>query len=236
MNGIDCFFEGARLVMRPGIRTYVIVPFILNTILFAAVVGWGAAQLDVMMSWINGLLPDWLSFLAGLLALIAMIAAFLVFVLVFAILASIISSPFLALLSEKIEEALTGVRPSASGNLLVITFRALGREVAKLIYYLPRLLGIFVLTLIPVINVVSPVLWVLFGAWMMAIQFTDYAADNNGVPFSELRDRLGISRFQALLFGLVAYVALAIPIINLVLIPVSVAGGTVFYVERLKHQ
>lgn len=234
MNGIDCFFEGARLVWRPGIRTYVIIPFVLNTLVFVAVLGVGISQMQAMTDWISSMLPEWLSFLAGVLTAVALLAAFLVFVLVFAIVASVISSPFLALLSERVEETLTGEKPTASGNLLVIALRALGREVEKLLYYLPRLIGIFLLTLVPVVNVASPVLWALFGAWMMAIQYTDYAADNNGVAFRDLRGRLGISRFQAVMFGLVAYVALAIPVLNLILIPVAVAGGTVFYVERLR--
>ena len=234
MNGIDCFFEGARLVWRPGIRTYVIVPFILNTIVFIAVVGVGISQMQALTEWISGMLPEWLAFLAGVLTAIAGIAAFLVFVLVFAIIASVISSPFLALLSEKVEEALTGERPTATANMAVVFFRALGREVQKLLYYLPRLIGVFLLTLIPVINVASPVLWVLFGAWMMTIQYVDYAADNNSLGFADLRDRLGATRFQAMMFGLVVYVALAVPILNLILIPIAVAGGTVFYVERLR--
>ena len=235
MNGIDCFFEGLRLMWRPGIRAYVIIPFTLNALVFVGIVFWGVAQYDALSSSITGLLPEWLFFLAGIVAFIAGVAAFLAFVLAFAIVASIISSPFLALLAEKVETQLTGVQPSASGNLLVIAIRALGREVAKALYYLPRLLGIFLLTLIPGVNVASPLLWALFGAWMMTIQFTDYAADNNGVAFRDLRNRLGTGKFQAIVFGLVAYVALAIPVVNIILIPAAVSGGTVFWVKRLRR-
>ena len=234
MNGIDCFFEGLRLMWRPGIRAYVIIPFTLNALVFVGIVFWGVAQYDALSS-STGLLPEWLFFLAGIVAFIAGVAAFLAFVLAFAIVASIISSPFLALLAEKVETQLTGVQPSASGNLLVIAIRALGREVAKALYYLPRLLGIFLLTLIPGVNVASPLLWALFGAWMMTIQFTDYAADNNGVAFRDLRNRLGTGKFQAIVFGLVAYVALAIPVVNIILIPAAVSGGTVFWVKRLRR-
>jgi len=235
MNGFDCFFEGTRLIFRPGIRVYVIIPFILNAIVFAVVVAWGIAQFDTLTAAMTAWLPGWLEFLADLIAAIAGIVAFIVFLFVFALVANLIASPFLALLSEKVEEELTGQRPSGTGNVLVIAARAFGREIAKLVYHLPRLLGIFLLTLIPVIGVAAPVLWVLFGAWMMAIQYTDFAADNNEVSFRDLRERLARNRFQATLFGLLAYLTLALPVVNLILIPASVAGGTVFWVERLRR-
>jgi len=49
-----------------------------------------------------------------------------------------------------------------------------------------------------------------------------------------LRKRLEDRPMQALLFGLIVYFVIAIPVINLVLIPVAVAGGTVYWVEQLR--
>ena len=104
----------------------------------------------------------------------------------------------------------------------------------KLFYVIPRLLFLVVLTLIPVVNTVSPFLWVLFGAWMMAIQYADYGADNNDLSFGELRERLGECRMDAVMFGLPAYLLLTVPVVNLILMPVGVAGGTRFWVEHLR--
>ena len=69
---------------------------------------------------------------------------------------------------------------------------------------------------------------------MMALEYSDYGADNNDVPIRELRERLKGKRFQSLMFGLPAYFLLTVPIVNLVLMPVGVAGGTRFWVEHLK--
>jgi len=68
---------------------------------------------------------------------------------------------------------------------------------------------------------------------MMSVQYTDYAADNNGISFSELRRRLGGDRINSFGFGLAVYLMMLIPLLNLVLIPAAVAGGTVLWVERL---
>ena len=110
------------------------------------------------------------------------------------------------------------------------------REFSKLAYFLPRLFALLVLSLIPAVNVIAPFAWILFGAWMLAVQYSDYAADNNHLSFTELRGRLGACRLQSLMFGMVVYFVIAIPLLNLLLIPVAVAGGTVFWVEHLTNR
>jgi len=96
------------------------------------------------------------------------------------------------------------------------------------------LLGLLLITIIPVINTVAPFLWVLFGAWMMSIQYADYAADNNDISFAELQSRIRARRFDAFMFGLPAYLLLTVPVVNLILMPIGVAGGTRFWVEHLR--
>jgi CysZ protein len=106
---------------------------------------------------------------------------------------------------------------------------SLAREARKLLYHLPRLLLVFVLTLIPEINLASPVIWLLFGAWTMAVQFVAYPTENRQRPFQETLDKLKSNRAAALAFGLCATGALMIPLLNFLLIPVAVAGGTVLW-------
>jgi CysZ protein len=101
-------------------------------------------------------------------------------------------------------------------------------------YYLPRLIGLLLITIIPGVNFIAPFLWLLFGAWMMTVQYTDFGADNNNVRFRELRERLSDERMTSLSFGIIVYLMIAIPLLNLVVMPAAVAGGTVFWVERLK--
>jgi len=235
MNGIDCFFEGFKLVRQPGLRQYVIVPVMINTIVLSVVMFYGFAQYDAWLLAVKELLPNWLSFISTLIGFLAAIVIFALSIYCFSIIANIISSPFNALLSQKIEERLTGIRENTNVNLFVILTRAIGREVSKLTYFLPRLFGLIVLSLIPGLNIIAPFAWILFGAWMMTVQYADYAADNNEISFSELRNRMNDNLFQSLLFGIIIYFVIAIPLLNLILIPVAVAGGTVFWIEHLRQ-
>jgi len=235
MNGIDCFMQGFELVLKPGLRRYIIIPTIINTIVLAVMVSVSVSNFGPWVESLTSWLPEWLSFLSWLIWFLAgIVVAFVLFYL-FTISANIIASPFNALLSIKVEEYLTGRLLESNASIWLIVPRAILRELVKLMYLLPRLIGLLLLSVIPVANAIAPILWILFSAWMMAVQYTDYAADNNEISFSDLRNRLGKERVQALVFGLPAYFMLAIPIVNLVLLPVAVAGGTAFWVKNLRQ-
>ncbi|MFT5101722.1 MAG: CysZ protein [Planctomycetaceae bacterium] len=233
MNGIDCFFEGFRLVRQPGLRRYVVIPLLINIVVLSAIMFYGMGQYEILLATISGWLPDWLSFLAGIISFLTAVIVFAIGIYLFTIIANIIASPFNSLLSEKVEELLVPGLVRESPGILTILGRSVAREVSKLLYLLPRLLGLLLFSVIPGVNAFAPLVWILFGAWMMAVQYADYGADNNQLSLPKLRDRLSQSKLQALLFGLIVYFLLAIPIVNLFLIPIAVAGGTVLWVKHL---
>jgi len=234
MNGIGCFLEGLQLIRQPGLRRYVVIPLVINVLVLFAAILYGVNQYEAWMAYVDDSLPEFLSFLGGVVTVLGMVIGLAVLLYTFTIVANIIAAPFNAILSVKVEEKITGQILTSNTSLHLILIRSVTREISKLVYYLPRLIGLVVISLIPGLNALAPFLWIAFGAWMMAVQYTDYAADNNEISFSELRSRLNSNTFQALSFGMPAYFLLAIPLINLVLIPAGVAGGTKFWIEHLR--
>jgi CysZ protein len=83
------------------------------------------------------------------------------------------------------------------------------------------------------VNIAAPVVWMLFGAWMLAISYVDYPMGNHGLGFPEQRRRLRERRYLALGFGGAVMCALAVPVVNFLVIPAAVAGATALWVERL---
>jgi len=228
-------FEGLGLIRQPGLRVYVIIPLIINVLVFFLLFGYGISLVDGWLTTAMADLPEWMSFMYWLVWLLVVITAVLIWFFCFTIVANLIASPFNALLSVKVEERLTGeIQPGGNfKSLIAVLPRTLAREFSKLLYYLPRLIGLMLITIIPGVNFLAPFLWLLFGAWMMAVQYTDFGADNNNVSFKELRQRLSEERMTSLSFGIIVYLMIAIPLLNLVVMPAAVAGGTVFWVERL---
>jgi CysZ protein len=153
----------------------------------------------------------------------------------FNVITTIIAAPFLGLLAEKVEAHLTGIAPS-NEPLTQLIPRTFKRELTKLLYFLPRtlclLLLIFVLIFIPGANLLGAILGGLWGSWCLALQFCDYAADNHQIPFNQVREKLSQQKIPSLTFGsLVLFVSMA-PVINIVLTPLAVAAGTIYWVRK----
>ena len=237
LSGALYFLRGAAIVARPGIRRYAAVPLLINAGLFAALIWLGAAWLA---GFVEGMAPDWLGdewtgwLLAPLLALYAsavLVAGFFTFNLV----ANLVAAPFNGLLAEAVERHLTG-RPPPSGGwraLVAGLGAALATEARKLAYVAARTLPLLVLFLIPGANVVAPLLWLLLGAWMLAVAYLDYPMANHGIGFSGQRLRLRGRRLLGLGFGGAVMAALAVPLLNFIVIPCAVAGATAMWVEQI---
>ncbi|MGC8073589.1 sulfate transporter CysZ, partial [Salmonella enterica] len=97
--------------------------------------------------------------------------------------------------------------------------RTMGREMRKLAYFLPRALVLLVLSFVPGVNLIATPLWILFGIWMMAVQYIDYPADNHKLGWNEMLAWLRSKRWACMGFGGMTYLALLIPLVNLVMMP-----------------
>jgi CysZ protein len=87
-----------------------------------------------------------------------------------------------------------------------------------------------------ILPVFGQVLWFLFSAWMMAVQYCDYAFDNHKVSFREMKHVLQANRSQSFSFGITVSVFSLIPIVNFLVMPVAVCGATALWVDELKEQ
>lgn len=230
-SGVSAFAEGARLILRPGLRRYVFAPVLASLLVIAFGGYWAWGYLDSISASLVAWLPDWLSFLDVVLVPLLYLFGVLTGAWLFALLAVIVASPFLGTLSAAVERHVRGRAPESGNRLWQDVVGSFGREARKILYHVPRLLAVFLFSLIPAINVAAPALWLLFGAWTMAVQFCDYPTENRARPFSETLQLLNANRMAALGFGFCASAALAIPLLNFLLIPVAVAGGTVLLCE-----
>lgn len=233
LNGALYLLKGARLVTTPGLRRYVIIPLLINITLFVTMIVLVVGQ---AYTWSLALLPGWLDWLTWLIVPLLGLAVMVVMALAFNLLANLIASPFNGLLAEAVERHLTGRAIDGGGGIkgmvadLWLTLRS---EARKLAYIIVRGLPLLLVLFVPVIG---PLLWMLFGAWMLAISYLDYPMGNHQISFSEQRARLGERRMLALGFGGAVMAAITIPFLNFLVIPCAVAGATALWVERLSEQ
>ncbi len=235
INGSAYLIEGFRIITQPGFRLFLIIPLIINIVLFASLIIWAGSLIEGWMVSLMDWIPEWLAFLEwlfwGFYVLLIMMVVFYGFVTV----ANFIAAPLYGYLSEKTESHLRGEakdEPFSWKELLALVPRTLQREVQKLMYYLPRVLGLFILGLIPGLNLFAALAWLVFSCWMMAIQYVDYPADNNQRSFPDLKTYLQNRRLTAFGFGSFTFGLTLIPLINFIAMPAAVAGATALWVKE----
>ena len=235
LTGPQYLKEGLKLVLSPGLRLFVLLPLAINLILFVGLIYVAVQQFG---GWVDGFmpsLPNWLSFLEYILWPLFVVLVLLMVFFTFTLLANIIAAPFNGFLAEKVEVVVRGedpFPPFSWAELLAMVPRTLGRELRKLAYFLPRAIALLILSFIPVLNLIAAPLWLLFGIWMMAVQYIDYPADNNKMSWQDMLAWLREKRWQSLGFGGITYAALLVPGLNILMMPAAVAGATVFWVRE----
>jgi CysZ protein len=234
-RGAGYLTRGAKLLQHPSLRAFVIVPLVINILIFGSLITLGFSYISDLMDTMLASIPDWLSFIKWILWPLIGITVSLVSGYLFTSVALIIASPFNALLAEKAEELITG-KPVDSleglGAALASIPRSVIRELVKLLYYIPMALLALVLSFIPG---VGAVVWLLLGAWMMSIQFVDYPMDNHQLSFAEVKKAVRSRRLSSFGFGGLVAICTGIPLVNFFVVPAAVVGATLLWCEELNQ-
>ena len=234
--GIQALARGTRLLNQPGVRLYVIIPLCINLLLFGTLIWYGYSQFVPLVEWMMSFVPGFLDFLEWFIWIFfGSLAAISVF-FCFTPLANIVAAPFNALMSEKIEIHLTGKALSSNVSFARMALDAIGSQLRKLVYILLWASGLFLISLIPVINLIAPVLWVIFGSWLLSLEYLDYPMGNHDLVFAEEKRQLSARRGIALGFGGGVMVLTSIPIVNFITMPVAVAAATLLWVEQFQPE
>lgn len=232
-HGARYVWRGFELIREPKLRMFVIVPVLINVVLFSlgiACIVWG---LDWVM---DRFLPDWLDWLRVVLWPLFLLASLVIVFYTFTIVANLIASPFNGMLAAAVERHLTGhgdETPFSFKGLTKEIVRTIGAELRKLAYFALWALPCLILFVIPGINLLAAPLWFLLGAWMLAIEYVDCPLGNHGQPFPAVKSKLRERRRLALGFGGTLMAMTAIPVVNFIAMPVGVAAATALYVDEL---
>lgn len=229
--------QGFHLICQPGLRTFVIIPLLVNIVLFIWGFYFAYTQLELAFSYLNNLLPDYLNWLNFILWPLAILALIIIVAFIFSSVMNWIAAPFNGILAEKVELMLTeqSINSDSTIDTIKDVPRMLKREWLKLKYYLPKAIGFLILFLLPIIGqTLAPILWFLFTAWMMAIQYCDYPFDNHKISFDDMKFSLNQVRGTCFSFGATVTLFSMIPIVNFIVMPVAICGATAMWVDKFR--
>ena len=227
VRGLKTYLAGVRwLKANPRYLLMLLVPAILGVVFLSFGVGWFAANDERILSWVLFTKPEdsWLMLIVYYLCKVLLYLATIIFVFVASFLfMNVIASPIYEWISIAIEREMTGAdipNQSLKESLYVMLVEL--KKVALII-------GIsLVLLLIPGLNLLST----LVAAFLIGWDFFDYPLARRGWS---LRRRLSfVSKEFFAVFGFGLW--LVIPIVQIVLVPLAVAGGTMLNLEALKRR
>lgn len=239
-RGARALLHGFSLIRQPGVRSFVIMPLLINVLVFATLIGLAVDRFGGLIDRFQPALPEWLAWLAWLAWILFAVLAILLVFYTFTLVANLISAPFNSLLAERVAER-HGVRaPASEASFLRRAIGDLAQELRKLAYFLTRALGLglvsLVLVFVPPVNALIPLLWFLYGAWMLALEYSDFHLANQGFDLVAERQLLRNNPGVSLGFGAAATAATLVPIVNLLVLPAAVAGATALWCERLPER
>lgn len=234
LDAVTAISRGTRCVYGPGLRRYIFLPILVNVLVYGTMLhivlerfsGW-------LASWMSAV-PGWLDWLSWLIWPVFFLSLLVVVFFTFTLVTHFIAAPFYGFLAAKVERQVVGKEPLDDRGLTKAALDAVGRELVKLGYILPRAALLFVIGWIPGLNLLAPILWALFSAWVMAITYLDYPMDNNKVSFRDMRGRLSARWWQSLSYGGVVTLLTWIPLANLFLIPGAVAGAVLMWDDHYR--
>ncbi|WP_392553353.1 sulfate transporter CysZ [Orbus wheelerorum] len=238
-NSLEYFMLGWSLIQLPGIRRYVIMPMLANIVIMSLLFYWFFSVISSVIDFGLDYIPNWMQWLSYIATFIIFVIFGIFFCYFFSTITNIIAAPFNGLLAEQIEAYLTGI-PAEDDSIMSFIKdipRIMAREMKKLIYYIVWCIPLLLTSFIPLFGqFVTPILWFIFTAWMINIQYADYAFDNHKVSFYQMRQLLQQDKIDNTCFGILVSFFTMIPILNLIIMPVAVCGSTAMWVDRYRHQ
>jgi CysZ protein len=234
ISGFKYVFSGFKLIIQPGIRLYVLSPFLINALLFASAIAYGS---NILSDFINNWSSGWWEWIRWILWPLFVIISLAIIFFCFTIVANLIAAPFNGFLAEAVESKLSNTALTDTGGLKAIPseiIKAVKSESRKFIYFIIRAIPLLLLFFIPVAQVAAPFLWILFGSWMLTLEYMDYPMGNHGIVFQEQRKIMITKKKRTFGFGLGVMLITFIPVINFIAMPVAVAGASKMWVDKLK--
>ena len=229
------FLFGLKVLLSSGYRKFILIPLAANAILFCVIAFALFTLLPGSLQWLITWIPDWLPFMEWIIYSVAGVLFLLVYGMSFSVITNIFAAPFNGLLAEKIQRDAGLDIPDESITSVIL--RTLAREMRKLLYFIGYgllvSLGLFILTSIPLLNLLVPVLAFIWLCWCLAIQYLDYAADNNQQSFTQLRKDAKKPWVSTFGFGALVSFLLMVPIVNIFVMPAAVAGATLLWLKKI---
>ncbi|MCC6278745.1 MAG: EI24 domain-containing protein [Oligoflexia bacterium] len=234
VSGFSIYFQGIRFWLKDGkCLRLSLIPIAINIILFSWGLVEGFRRIPTLLQQAL-LVPDiWYEFiLIYLLSIVSALAFVWVLVFIMTSIATIILIPFFDPLTARVLVAQGIKLPELKGVGATIKYfsKNLVTSLRKVVFMLFFGVLLFFLALIPVVGVLAGVM----GMFLITTDLMDFSFDHFGMSFNDRKQLIKRNFFTILGFSLAVGLTAAIPVINMFMLPASVAASAVLVAELLK--
>jgi CysZ protein len=236
-RGLGDVGRGFRFLnAHPRLWGWVMAPAAVTLVLLGAMIYLVLRIADSLVGRVTSWLPDAIAGVGSWVVWLLVIAA-LIFgaVLVFVSVAGIVAGPFNEMLSEAVEEQVTGKRgPRFSFGGFVTSFaRGIGHGLKRVVLAIVGALLLFALNFVPVIGTIAAmVLGGYFTARGAAYDCYDAILSRRELPYDAKTSYLAERRGRTLGLGAAVAGMLFVPILNLVALGVGAVGATLTVLDE----
>ncbi|MDH3998301.1 MAG: EI24 domain-containing protein, partial [Desulfuromonadales bacterium] len=231
-------FRSLRILRsRPRLIQYILIPFLVNLLVFSGAVYLG---LDFFGTTVVEYIPQgeawYWTILYWLLWVVAVLLTAVLVFFTFTVVGNLIASPFNDLLSERTEEVLTGIRNDEPFSFSVFcrdAWKTVLLEAKKMSLFVGVMLLILPLNLIPGFgNALYTTLAISLTLFFLCVEYLGFTMVRKRLFFREQKSFLFARKFLMFGFGCGVMAMLAIPLIQLFCIPLAVIGATRLWCEE----
>jgi CysZ protein len=237
-RGFFAPFRSVRTLRNyPHLLQYIVIPFLINLIVFSGAVYLG---LDFFGGTVVEYIPQgdawyWSVIYWGLWVLAVILTAVLVF-FSFTVVGNLLASPFNDLLSERTEEVLSGLKneqPFSFGRFLQDAWQTVLLEAKKMWIFVVVMVFILPLNLLPGIgNSLYSIMAVCLTLFFLSFEYLGFVLVRKNKFFREQKQYIFARKFLMLGFSCGVIMILAIPFFQMLCIPLAVIGATRLWCEE----
>ncbi len=216
-TGLETYFKAIGFIFKHNLWGYFFVPIAINILLFVfGIYGIGYLT-DILQNYLVELTTlnqadffgsDYLkSLLSGAVWIVMKIIFFFLFTYLGGFITLIIMSPFLALLSEKTEEILTGNKyPFNADQLMRDIVRGIIIALRNMLIETGYVILAFILGFIPVVNIAAQIVLFFISSYFYGFSFMDYTNERRRLTVKQsirfIRQNKGIAVANGAVFSL----------------------------------
>lgn len=226
----------AFLNKHPRLWGWVMAPAAVTLVLLGAMIVLVLRIADSLVERVASWLPDAIAGVGGsVLWVIVLVALIVGGLLVFVSVAGIVAGPFNELLSEAVEEQVTGRTgpPFSFGAFIASALRGIAHGIKRVVVAIIAAVLLFVLGFVPVIGTIAALLLGgYFTARGAAYDCYDAVLSRRDMPYDAKTAYLAANRSRTLGLGAGVAGMLIIPVLNLLALGVGATGATLAVLDQ----